>query len=113
YCLSVRMEGGYDFGSDIEHVVTHFETSDLSDRQKAALRLAAAFLEVPSELSAEARAEAQKHFTTDEIIGLLLKLTSFLINKSRAALGIDGALDPEKVTRVVAGESVQKYLPQS
>ena len=113
YCLSVRMEGGYDLGKDMEHTVTHFETSDLSGRQKAALRLAAAFLEMPSGLTQEARDEAEKYFTPDEIVGLLFKLTSFLINKSRAALGIDGALDPEGLTRVVSGASLKKHLSES
>jgi alkylhydroperoxidase family enzyme len=113
YCLSVRLDGGYDLGSDTEFAVTRFETSDLPDRQKAALRLAAAFLEMPSELTQEARDEAQKYFTPEEIVGLLFKLTSFLINKPRAALGIDGALDPERLTPIVSGESLKRFLPES
>jgi hypothetical protein len=78
----------------------HFEESDLPERQKAALRLAAAFLGAPSALTSEARAAALAHFSPEEIVGLLFKLTSFLVNKPRAALGIDGARDPERLTPV-------------
>jgi hypothetical protein len=78
--------------------VVRFEQSDLSDRHKAALRLASAYLELPWDLSHEAREKALEHFTPEEIVGLLLKLTSFLVNKPRAALGIDAPLDPNGLT---------------
>jgi hypothetical protein len=68
------------------------------------LRLAAAFLGAPSTLTSEARAEALKYFSAEEIVGLLLKLTSFSVNKPRAALGIDGALDVERLTPVRFGD---------
>jgi alkylhydroperoxidase family enzyme len=88
-------------GNDISDKVVRFETcADFTDRQKAALRLAAAFLEVPSGLSRQARAEALTFFTPAEIVGLLYKLTTFLINKPRAALGIDRPLDPERLTAI-------------
>jgi hypothetical protein len=83
--------------------VLRFEQSDLPERQKAALRLAAAFLGAPSNLTPEARADAMKHFSPEQIVGLLLKLTSYLVNKPRAALGIDGARDPAGLTTVVFG----------
>lgn len=112
YCLSVRLEGGRDFAEDMAQTVVRFEQSDLPDRQKAALRLAAAFLEVPSELTQEARDEALKHFSPEEIVGLMLRLTSFLVNKPRAALGIDGALDPDRLTPIDS-DAVDKFIPQT
>lgn len=112
YCLSVRLEGGRDFAEDMAQTVVRFEQSDLPDRQKAALRLAAAFLEVPSELTQEARDEALKHFSPEEIVGLMLRLTSFLVNKPRAALGIDGALDPDRLTPI-GSDAVDKFIPQT
>jgi hypothetical protein len=75
-----------------------FENSDLPDRYKAALLLAREFLGAPSTLTPEARQEILKHFSAEEIVGLLLKMAAFLVNKPRAALGIDGALDPEHLT---------------
>jgi hypothetical protein len=112
YCLSIRLEGGRDFGEDMGRKVVRFEQSDLSDRQKAALRLAAAFLEMPSELTQEARDEALKYFSPGEIVGLMFRLTSFLVNKPRAALGIDGALDPERLTPIDSG-AVEKFMPKT
>lgn len=113
YCLSVRLEGGYDFGKDMGMKVLRFEQSDLPDRQKAALRLAAAFLEMPSELTQKARDEALKYFSPQEIVGLMLRLTSFLINKPRAALGIDGAVDPERLTPIASGPAIEKFMPSA
>lgn len=112
YCLSVRTEPGSNLADDIEHTVVRFEESDLPARQKAALRLAAAFLEMPSELTQEARDEALKYFTPEEIVGLLLRLTSFLVNKPRAALGIDGALDADRLTTIGVGD-IDKFIPQT
>lgn len=101
YCASIRLNGLTNLGDDISAKVVRFETcADFTDRQKAALRLAAAFLEVPSELSQQARDEALEHFTPAEIVGLLYKLTTFLINKPRAALGIDRPLDPDRLTAI-------------
>jgi hypothetical protein len=74
------------------------ESDDLTDRQKAAMRLTAAFLERPSALSAADREEALKHFSPAEIVGLVLKLTSFLVNKPRPALGIDNPVDKDNLT---------------
>lgn len=97
YCLSVR-DAAASLGKDAELTVLRFEESDLPDRSKAALRLATEFLGAPSGLTVEAREEALKFFSPEEIVGLLLKLSAFLVNKPRAALGIDGALDPDNLT---------------
>lgn len=112
YCLSVRTEEGGNLAEEATHCVMQFESSDLSEPRKAALRLAAAFLELPSELTQEARDEALKHFTPEEIVGLMFRLTSFLVNKPRAALGIDGALDPDRLTRIGSGD-IDKFMPQN
>jgi hypothetical protein len=89
-----------------------FEQGDLPEHQKAALRLAAAFLGAPSSLTPEARAKALEHFTPGEIAGLLLKLTSFLVNKPRTALGVDGAVDPERLTPFEYG-AVDDFMPDT
>lgn len=112
YCLSVRTEAGSNLADDVTHAVMHFERSDLPESQKAALRLAAAFLELPSELTQEARDEALKYFAPEEIVGLMLRLTSFLVNKPRAALGVDAALDPDRLTTIGSGD-IDKFIPQT
>lgn len=110
YCLSIRHADALRHGKEAEDRVLRFEQSDLPERHKAALRLAAAFLEAPSTLTPEARTEALKHFSPEEIVGLMLKLTSFLVNKPRSALGIDGALDPDELTPFNWG-LVSKFTP--
>jgi hypothetical protein len=101
YCQSIRLNGLTELGADTSAKVLRFEESDeFTDRQKAALRLASAFLEVPSELTAEAKAAALEHFTPEEIVGLMYQLTTFLINKPRAALGIDRPLDADRLTPI-------------
>jgi len=111
YCLSVRLEGGNEFGEDMTHKVVRFEQSDFTERQKAALRLATAYLTLPAELTQEERDAALRHFSPEEIVGLLLKLTSFLVNKPRAALGIDGALNPDQLTPIDSGAAIEKFTP--
>jgi hypothetical protein len=91
--------------------VVRFEESDLPERDKAALRLAAAFLGAPSSLTPEARAEALQHFSPEEIVGLVLKMASFLVNKPRAGLGIDGARDPDRLTEVTFGATDEGANP--
>ena len=76
------------------------------------MRLTAAFLGAPSSLTPEGRTEALKYFSPEEIVGLLLKLTSYLVNKPRAALGIDGALVPGQLTTVGFG-GVDEGEPES
>lgn len=98
YCLSVRLPGGGQLDRDAEWAVTHLDDSELTARQKAALRLAAAFLTVPSELEETVRAQALKHFTPAEIVALMLRLASYLVNKPRAALGIDLEKSPGQLT---------------
>jgi alkylhydroperoxidase family enzyme len=112
YCLSVRLEGGEAFDEDMPDTVVRFEDSDLTPRQKAALRLADAFLTLPQSLTPEAREEALRYFSPEEIVGLMLRLTSFLVNKPRAALGIDGALDPGGLTQIDSGAAIAEFTPR-
>jgi hypothetical protein len=78
--------------------VMRFEQSGLPEEQKAALRLAAAFLGAPASLTPEARAAALEHFSPDEIVAMLLKLTALTFNKPRVALGFDRAVDENALT---------------
>ncbi len=113
YCLSVRLEGGRELGRDMQEKVVHFEESDLPERHKAALRLADAFLTLPGQLSARAREDALRHFTPAEIVALMLRLASFLVNKPRAALGIDGALNPDQLTQIDSAAAIKEFTPAS
>jgi alkylhydroperoxidase family enzyme len=76
FCRNLRIRGALDRGLDEEMVakVSHFETSDLSDRHKAALRLAQAFLVDPVLFDATAQADLRVHFRADQIAELILDL---------------------------------------
>ena len=79
--------------------VLAYETSEaLSERQRVALRLHDAFLVHPGGLSAAVRAQTLEHFSPEELVGLLMRLTSFLVNKPRAALGIDRPMNDNELT---------------
>ena len=42
----------------------------------------------------------------------MLRLTSYLVNKPRPALGIDGAIDPDHLTTVDFG-AVEDFIPDT
>jgi hypothetical protein len=106
--MSVRRAGAWH-GQDVDTVV-RFEQSDLPERHKAALRLAAAFLGAPTGLTAEARTAALEHFTPDEIVGMLLKLTALSWNKVRVSLGVDAPAGEDALTLFQYGEDGVAFL---
>jgi hypothetical protein len=94
--------------------VMRFEQSDLPERQKAALRLAAAFLGQPRELSAEARAAALEEFSPEEIVGIVFKLTAYSWNKVRVAFGIDRPVEEGQLTAFEYGDDgAARLLPDA
>ena len=75
-CRNTRVRVAVDRGLDESTVAKfdHFEDSDLSDRHKAALRYARAFLVDPESFDDAARAELLAHFRPDQIAELTLDL---------------------------------------
>jgi alkylhydroperoxidase family enzyme len=69
--------------------VDHYETSDLSATQRAALRLADAYLVAPAEMTDSTRDEIASQLTPDQIVETLLKLMGFSSDKAMVALGLD------------------------
>lgn len=110
YCLSVRLVDDERFDRALPERLLRFEEDDgFSPREKAALRLAEAFLTLPRSLSAEARRELLAHFTPAEIVGLAVRLAAFLVNKPRAALGIDAPLDPAGPVRIDPAAALDRF----
>ena len=64
FCRNLRVRGALERGLDEDMIakVADFERSDLSDRHKAALRLARAFLVDPSSFGPAEQAELTTHF---------------------------------------------------
>jgi hypothetical protein len=75
-----------------------FEQSDLPERQKAGLRLGAAFLAVPGALTREAKDAALEHFSAEEIVGMLFRLVMNTWNKVPIALGLDEPIAEDGLT---------------
>jgi alkylhydroperoxidase family enzyme len=69
--------------------VDYYEDSDLSPEQRAALRLADAYLIAPGAMTDTERAEIAAHLTPAQVVELVLKLMGFSSDKALVALGID------------------------
>jgi hypothetical protein len=95
--MSVRRAGAWH-GEEIVDTVMRFEQSDLPEREKIALRIAAAFLGAPGTLTLEAKTAALEEFTPEEIVDMLFKLTGWTWNKVRVALGLDAPLEEGALT---------------
>jgi alkylhydroperoxidase family enzyme len=63
--------------------------SDLAPAQKAALRLADAYLTAPAEMSDAAKQEVAANLTATQIVETVLKLMGFSNDKVMVALGLD------------------------
>jgi alkylhydroperoxidase family enzyme len=66
-----------------------YEHSDLSEQQRAALRLADAYLVAPGAMTDESREQIANQLTPDQIVEVVLKLMGFSSDKAMVALGLD------------------------
>ena len=87
----MRYAGAWQQGVDEDLIASldNFETADLTDRHKAALRVADDYLTGPGTLSASDRHDALEHFGTDEITEIVVRLMQYSRNKVRVSLGLD------------------------
>ena len=69
--------------------VDHYETSDLSAPQRAALRVADAYLVAPGAMTDTTRAEIASELAPDQVVEVGLKLMGFSSDKAMVALGLD------------------------
>jgi hypothetical protein len=96
--MSVRSAVALDHGVDeaMLESVDHYQDSELTADQQAALVLADAFLGAPAEMSDATRAEVAAHLTPTQVVEETLKLMGFASDKVIVALGFD--LD--EITRI-------------
>jgi alkylhydroperoxidase family enzyme len=89
--MSVRGAVAQQQGADEELLaeVDHYEDSTLSPFQKAALRLADAYLTYPAGMADEVRAGILAHLTSAQVAELVLKLMGYSSDKIMVALGLD------------------------
>ena len=84
---AVALQRGVD--EDMLAAVDHYQDSDLSPAQQAALSLADAYLTSPAETSESVTREAATHLSPIQVVELVLKLMGFSSDKVTVALGLD------------------------
>jgi len=91
-CQSLRLAPARESGATDSFLkqIDHYETSDLDERHKVALRLVDAFIWRPSDVSDELVAAAHDHFTDAELAELLIDITKWSTQKIHVSLGTDG-----------------------
>jgi alkylhydroperoxidase family enzyme len=89
--MSARSAVALEQGADEEMLasVDHYEHSDLTPAQKAALRLADAYLAAPADMDESVRSEVAAHLSPAQVVELALKLMGFSNDKVMVALGLD------------------------
>lgn len=89
--MSARSAVALQQGADEELLAKadHYEESDLDAPQKAALRLADAYLGSPAGMTDAVRREVADHLTAGQAIEVVLKLMGFSSDKVMVALGLD------------------------
>ena len=93
---AVARQHGFDEGMAAK--IDRYESSDLSERQKAALRLADAMVTMPGSIDAALRDELHRHFDDDEILEITLDMMKWSYQKVSVALGTDAEVTPGKLT---------------
>ncbi|HXY92382.1 MAG TPA: hypothetical protein VEP49_07900 [Acidimicrobiia bacterium] len=89
--MSARSAVALQHGVDEEmlSLVDRYEESDLSPAQRAALRLADAYLAAPADTTEATRREVAAELSAAQIVELVLKLMGFSSDKVMVALGLD------------------------
>jgi alkylhydroperoxidase family enzyme len=92
-CQTLRLADARDAGADeaVTAAVDRYETSDLDERTKAALRVTDALITLPASLSADGVASARALLTSDELAELCLDVSKWSTQKVHVALGTDAA----------------------
>ncbi len=84
---AVALQRGVD--EEMLAAVDHYQDSDLSPAQHAALALADAYLTSPSDMSESAKQEVAANLSPVQVVELVLKVMGFSSDKVMVALGLD------------------------
>jgi len=92
-CQTLRMADAQTAGVDTEMTskIDFYETSDLPEPHKIALRITDAFIIRPDALSADIVGPARATFSPEQLAELCLDITKWSTQKIHVALGTDGA----------------------
>lgn len=89
--MSIRSAVALQQGADEELLATvdHYEDSELPEFQKAALRLADAYLTSPADMDSRTRSGILEHLEPAQVVELVLKLMGYSSDKIMVALHLD------------------------
>jgi len=95
-CKSLRTATGRDAGVDetMTAKIGRYETSDLPERHKVALRFADAIMTQPGEISIDLNRQLHQHFTDAELLELSLDVMKWNYQKVPVALRTDAEPAP-------------------
>src|SRR3954453_22398260 len=93
--LTVARQDGLD--ETMAAKIDRFESSDLPERHKVALRLAEALMTLPASISPVLREQAREHFSDQEVLELTLDVMKWNYQKVPVALGIDAEVVPGRL----------------
>jgi alkylhydroperoxidase family enzyme len=98
-CRNTRVRAAVDRGlsEDVVAQLDDFEHSDLSERHKAAIRFAHAFLVDPGALGERGRAALLVHFTPEQVAELVLDLVRLRPGSKMVVAGGNEPADDELV----------------
>ena len=80
--------------------VDRYESSDLPERHKVALRVADAMMTQPGSITPELRRTAYEHFTREELLEMTLDVMKWNYQKVPVALGIDAEVRPGQLAEL-------------
>ena len=105
-CRSLRESSALDAGASeaVYDEIDHYESSELSERHKAALRYTDALIWTPAQVSGD---EVLKHFSRDEAIELTVDVMRNACNKVAVALGVDAPRVSEGTEQYRIGDDGQ------
>ena len=92
-----------DHGLD-EHTIAKIdsaESSDLSDRHKAAIGLADALMTQPGQIPSALTVSLHEHFFPEELLEMTLDVMKWNYQKFSVALGVDDEVRPGELTDLV------------
>src|SRR5436309_1213158 len=89
--MSARSAVAQQQGADEQMLdaVDHYEQSEFTAAQKAALRLADAYLTSPADMSDSVKQAVAEHLSPVQVVELAVKLMGFSSDKVTVALGLD------------------------
>jgi len=94
--LAVARQDGLD--ETMADKIDRYESSDLSERHKVALRLADALMTQPGAIGPQLREEAGEQFSDGELLELTLDVMKWNHQKVAVALGTDAEAVPGQLT---------------